>query len=268
MMQFKETTPEHQLRPGIPSGANPQRRRAKLTALVAALCITTGGLGAGIAATLSGGAPAVAISTSASIDAAHVAAEVDPAVVDIDTNLDPLEGGGQAAGTGMIVGPSGEIVTNNHVVQGADTVRVTIAGHGSHDAAVVGTDPSADVAVLRVSRAQRSPDGALRGTLRRSPLETPLSLSATRLGWAGARPSPKGSSRPLEGRSPRPMRRALPRRPFTGFSRPTLRSSRGTRAAPSSMRREPWSGWTPLQPLRAQTVRAWALRSQRTPCAK
>ena len=51
----------------------------------------------------------------------------------------------------MIVSPSGEIVTNNHVVQGADTVRVTIAGHGSHDATVVGTDPSADVAVLRVS---------------------------------------------------------------------------------------------------------------------
>jgi len=86
-----------------------------------------------------------------SIDAAQLAARVDPAVVDINTDIDPLEGGGQAAGTGMIVSRNGEIVTNNHVVQGADTVRVTIAGHGAHPATLVGTDPSADIAVLRVS---------------------------------------------------------------------------------------------------------------------
>jgi S1-C subfamily serine protease len=151
MMQFTEIDVRAPVAARDTLGANLQRRRAKLAALIAALCIATGGLGAGIAATLSGGASATAIIGSASIDAAHVAAEVDPAVVDIDTNLDPLEGGGQAAGTGMIVSPSGEIVTNNHVVQGADTVRVTITGRGSYDATLVGTDPSADVAVLRVS---------------------------------------------------------------------------------------------------------------------
>ena len=140
------------------------RGRAKLAAIVAALCLASGGLGAGITAALSSGTPAAtsggsahrvsapAITRlSASIDTPKLAAEIDPAVVNINTNIDALEGGGQAAGTGMIVSRSGEIVTNNHVVQGADTVRVTIAGHGTHVASLVGTDPSADVAVLRVS---------------------------------------------------------------------------------------------------------------------
>ncbi len=140
------------------------RRRAKLAVIVAALCLASGGLGAGVAAALGGGtpaslsggsahgAPAAPITRlSASIDTPQVAAEIDPAVVNITMSIDALEGGGQAAGTGMILSPSGEIVTNNHVVQGADTVRVAIAGHGTHVATLVGTDPSADVAVLRVS---------------------------------------------------------------------------------------------------------------------
>lgn len=73
-----------------------------------------------------------------------------PAVVDVNTVLDGLEGGGAAAGTGMVVSPDGLIVTNNHVVQGADTVSVVVPGHGSRTATVIGTDPSADVAVLKV----------------------------------------------------------------------------------------------------------------------
>jgi hypothetical protein len=52
-------------------------------------------------------------------------------VVNVNTRLDALEGGGRAAGTGMIISRNGEIVTNNHVVQGADTVAVTIRGRGT-----------------------------------------------------------------------------------------------------------------------------------------
>ena len=87
----------------------------------------------------------------ATIDTAAVAAKVEPAVVDINTVVDPLEGGGTAAGTGMVLSPSGEVVTNNHVVEGADSVSVSVPGHGTRTAALVGTDPSADIAVLRVS---------------------------------------------------------------------------------------------------------------------
>ena len=89
--------------------------------------------------------------TSAAIDVAAVAAATDPAVVDVDTALDALEGGGTGAGTGMVVSPGGLVVTNNHVVQGADTVTVVVPGHGGHPASVIGTDPSADIAVLKVS---------------------------------------------------------------------------------------------------------------------
>ncbi len=92
-----------------------------------------------------------AATSAPTVDVAAVAAATDPAVVDVDTVLDGLEGGGAAAGTGMVVSPNGLIVTNNHVVQGADTVTVVVQGHGSHTAGVIGTDPAADVAVLKVA---------------------------------------------------------------------------------------------------------------------
>jgi S1-C subfamily serine protease len=92
-----------------------------------------------------------AATAATTIDVAAVAAATAPAVVDVNTVLDGLEGGGAAAGTGMVVSPDGLIVTNNHVVQGADTVSVVVPGHGSRTATVIGTDPSADVAVLKVA---------------------------------------------------------------------------------------------------------------------
>ena len=137
--------------------ARSSRTRAKLAVAVVALCLGSGGFGAGLTLALGGRTTQQVANVGAlraettSIDAAQLAERVDPAVVDINTDIDPLEGGGQAAGTGMIVSRNGEIVTNNHVVQGADTVRVTIAGHRSDPATLVGTDPSADIAVLRVS---------------------------------------------------------------------------------------------------------------------
>src|SRR5205807_3390447 len=40
--------------------------------------------------------------------------------------------------------------TNNHVVQGAVSINVTIANHGTHGAQVVGVDPSADIALIQL----------------------------------------------------------------------------------------------------------------------
>jgi S1-C subfamily serine protease len=60
----------------------------------------------------------------------------------------------ESAGTGMILTSNGEILTNNHVVEGATSITVTVESTGkSYTASVVGTDPTADVAVLQLNNA-------------------------------------------------------------------------------------------------------------------
>jgi S1-C subfamily serine protease len=73
-------------------------------------------------------------------------------VVDIDTVLD--YGTARAAGTGLVLTSAGEILTNNHVVDGATTISVTVVSTGrSYTATVVGTDPTDDIAVIQLSSA-------------------------------------------------------------------------------------------------------------------
>src|SRR5205085_7699677 len=59
--------------------------------------------------------------------------------------------GGAAAGTGMVLTSSGEVLTNNHVISGATTIKVVVpkTGH-SYTARVVGYDRTADVALLQL----------------------------------------------------------------------------------------------------------------------
>lgn len=94
----------------------------------------------------SGGTSSTAINPSA------VAAKVDPALVDVNTVLG-LEGAA-AAGTGIVLTADGEILTNNHVVEGATSIKVTDIGNGkTYTASVVGYDRSEDVAVLKLANA-------------------------------------------------------------------------------------------------------------------
>src|SRR5436305_8722521 len=84
-------------------------------------------------------------SGNASADA--VAAKVSPAIVDINTVL----GNGQAAGTGMLISSTGEILTNNHVVNGSTSITVTVQGRSQkYSAHVVGVDISEDIAVIQI----------------------------------------------------------------------------------------------------------------------
>jgi S1-C subfamily serine protease len=146
----------------VPPPTPPPARGGKrlLVGLVAALVIVSGAFGAWIGGgrdsatngprtAASGAAP---VQPGASTNA--VASAVSPAVVNIDTfaasfgshQLSPL-----GAGTGMILTSSGEVLTNNHVVEGAMRIDVSIQGQTNPVTAnVVGVDPSHDVALLQL----------------------------------------------------------------------------------------------------------------------
>ncbi len=62
----------------------------------------------------------------------------------------PREQREQGVGSGVIVSPDGYILTNNHVVDGATDVHVTLADKREFKAHVVGTDPKTDLAVLKI----------------------------------------------------------------------------------------------------------------------
>jgi S1-C subfamily serine protease len=75
-------------------------------------------------------------------------------VVDINTSAQVLGSDGLTplgAGSGMVLTGDGEILTNNHVVEGASHISVTIPGEGTAVAKVVGVAPSDDIALLRIS---------------------------------------------------------------------------------------------------------------------
>jgi S1-C subfamily serine protease len=83
---------------------------------------------------------------------AAVARTPSTGVVVVTTNL--AYQGGAAAGTGIVLSSSGEVLTNNHVIRGATTVRVTDVSTGrTYTASVAGYDVVHDIAVLKVANA-------------------------------------------------------------------------------------------------------------------
>ena len=75
----------------------------------------------------------------------------------------PSERRQQSLGSGIIVSEDGYILTNNHVVEGADEVKVALSDEKTvYDATVVGTDPQTDVAVVKVDGGE-SPGHYVRG---------------------------------------------------------------------------------------------------------
>ncbi|SFW69675.1 S1C family serine protease [Amycolatopsis australiensis] len=90
------------------------------------------------------------------LDAAAVTAKVSPAIVNITTELG-LQGAA-AAGTGIVLTPDGEVLTNNHVVAGATSIKATSIGTGeTYQASVIGYDRSEDIAVIRLEDASGLP---------------------------------------------------------------------------------------------------------------
>lgn len=63
----------------------------------------------------------------------------------------------RASGSGALISDDGYIVTNNHVVEGADEVNVTLSNKKSYKGTVVGTDPSTDLAVIKIDAGKNLP---------------------------------------------------------------------------------------------------------------
>jgi len=66
---------------------------------------------------------------------------------------EPREQREQGLGSGVIVSPEGYILTNNHVVEGATDVKVTLSDNREFKARVIGTDPKTDIAVVKIDAA-------------------------------------------------------------------------------------------------------------------
>lgn len=98
-------------------------------------------------------------------DIQGILSKVEPAVVDIQTtgtiNQGGMFGGSQqfqAAGTGMIMTANGEVLTNNHVIANASTIKVQLFNQTKlYNATVVGTDPSHDIAVIKIEGVSNLP---------------------------------------------------------------------------------------------------------------
>src|SRR5919198_181797 len=87
-----------------------------------------------------------------SLNVTQIAAKVEPVVVSIEATSNQGPFASTSAGSGIILTSDGEVLTNAHVVEGATSIRVTLAGESqARGAELVGIDSSADLALLRIS---------------------------------------------------------------------------------------------------------------------
>lgn len=177
---MSEMTPEptsQELQPALPPAPvaayphrpSPDFARRLTAAIVAAVILATGGgVGAGWALARFIGShyysPTQAhlhtvqptqqstSNGSTNLDINGITRKVSPAVVDINTVIETASGSAAAAGTGLIISSSGDVLTNNHVVEGSVSIKVRLQGKsGTYSATVIGVDPTDDIAVIHVS---------------------------------------------------------------------------------------------------------------------
>ena len=143
-----------------------KRTRGPL-ALLAAVAIVAAAIGGGTAYGIQEltGTDTVSSSTSTSVvptaqkgTVAGVAQAVSPSVVEITASSNV----GEATGSGVIITSDGQIITNNHVVSGASSIKVQLSNGKSYTASVVGTDSAKDLALIKLEDA---PSGLTVATL-------------------------------------------------------------------------------------------------------
>lgn len=118
---------------------------------------------------LTAGAGPTSVSALAGVDFATVAARLNAAVVNVDNAArggddraagfsqryrrdfsDSPNAPREGSGSGFVIDPNGFILTNYHVIEGADRVTVTLSSGRGYRATVVGIDPAIDVALLKI----------------------------------------------------------------------------------------------------------------------
>jgi len=125
-------------------------------ALVAVFGAHIGGLSASQAAAGAGSGASFSVTQASALTSpastSAITARVDPGLVNIAVANGSTGAAGEA--TGMVLTPSGVVLTNNHVVQGATQISATDVGNGkTYAATVVGYDRSGDVAVIQLQGA-------------------------------------------------------------------------------------------------------------------
>ena len=87
---------------------------------------------------------------SACLAASDIYQRLRPSVVEITSTANGRFGQSEGSGSGVIIDQQGFILTNYHVVSGADSLEVTLADGSALPASVVGTDPGNDLAVVHI----------------------------------------------------------------------------------------------------------------------
>lgn len=172
-----------EIKPAYRSTKRKRRRQTNPVALLAAstaISLTCGLGGGWFAATHLGGAGTTIVyqsqdsgssqTTSAAVNThnvmtiSDVAAKASPSVVEILTEVTGQSYGffggtytTQAAGSGVIISADGYIVTNNHVVEDANSISVTLYDGKKYDATLIGTDEKTDIAVIKINAGNLSP---------------------------------------------------------------------------------------------------------------
>jgi putative serine protease PepD len=147
------------LLPTVPADPEPKKRAKGPLALLAAVAIAAAAIGGGTAFAfeeLTGGDPVASGGTSTGVvpssqrgSISAIAKAVSPSVVEITATL----ADGTSTGSGVVVGSGGQVVTNNHVIAGASSVKARTSNGDTYTAQVVGTDSSKDLALIKLEGA-------------------------------------------------------------------------------------------------------------------
>jgi S1-C subfamily serine protease len=131
----------------------PRRGHKRGLIITGAVALAAGAAAGGLIGSMNHGVIGTATATSNTVlSASQIAQRVDPALVDIVSTNSTT--GSEAAGTGIVLTSNGEVLTNNHVIRGATSLKVTDVGNGkTYTAKVVGYDASDDVAVIQLQNA-------------------------------------------------------------------------------------------------------------------